>query len=130
MAKKNNLLLQIIKFGGVGFLCFLIDFGVLCILTELLSIPVLISAALAFTVSVVVNYILSVVFVFEVSKNHSKKRNFILFIVFSVIGLGLTELLMFLGVDVIHIHYMFVKIISTGIVMIYNFITRKLFLEK
>ena len=48
----------------------------------------------------------------------------------STIGLGLTELLMFLAVDKLNIYYMISKIVVTGIVMIYNFVTRKIFLEK
>ena len=63
------------------------------------------------------------------SKSKSEKKNFIIFIVFSVIGLGLTELIMWFGTDIIKINYLIVKIIATGIVMIFNFITRKIFLE-
>ncbi len=58
------------------------------------------------------------------------KKNFIIFIVFSVIGLGLTELIMWLGVDIMKISYLIVKIIATAIVMVFNFVTRKIFLEK
>ena len=37
---------------------------------------------------------------------------------------------MWVFVSMIHIFYMVAKIIVTAIVMLYNFITRKLFLEK
>lgn len=120
---------QIIKFGGVGVLCFLIDFSVLYVLTEFFSFYYLFSAAISFTVSVIVNYILSVKFVFDTNPEYSKSRNFIFFVVFSVIGLFLTEAIMKLGVDLIRLNYMLVKIIATAIVMVYNFITRKIFLE-
>lgn len=125
----KKILYQIVKFGGVGALCFLIDFAVLFVLTDLVRMNVLISSAIAFTVSVVANYYLSVKFVFAVDEKKSKVRNFILFIVFSVIGLLLTELLMHLGVNVLVWNYMFVKILATGIVMVFNFVTRKIFLE-
>ena len=52
------------------------------------------------------------------------------FIGLSVIGLGLNQLLMWLFVDKLHIYYMLSKIIATAIVMVYNFITRKLFIER
>ncbi len=126
----KKLAVQLIKFGGVGFTCFAIDYGVLFLLTDLCGVNVFLSAAAAFSVSVIVNYILSVKFVFDPNPEHSKKRDFILFILFSVIGLGLTELIMKIGVDYMLINYLIVKIAATAIVMVFNFVTRKLFLEK
>lgn len=128
--KDEKLLLQIFKFVIVGGLAFVIDYVTLIICKEIFHLNTLLSAAIAFTVSVVVNYILSVKWVFDVNKNNSEKRNFIIFIIFSVIGLGLTELIMWLGTDVMGISYLIIKIIATIIVMVFNFITRKLFLEK
>ncbi len=125
----KKLLSQIIKFGGVGALCTVIDFVVLHILTEYVGVHVLISAAAAFSVSVVINYYLSVKLVFDVSDGGRTKK-FILFIIFSVIGLIITEIIMKIGVDIFTLNYILVKVISTGIVMVFNFITRKLFLEK
>ena len=58
MSKK--LINQIFKFGIVGGLAFIIDYGILFTLTEFLNIPSLISAAISFTVSVIFNYILSI----------------------------------------------------------------------
>jgi len=78
---------------------------------------------------VVVNYILSMRFVFE-AKNENKSFEFVVFVVLSAIGLGLTELLMWVMVDKFSVHYMISKIVVTGIVMVYNFITRKVLLEK
>ena len=127
--KTKNLLLQMFKFLLVGGLAFIIDYVTLIICKEVFNINVLISAAIAFTVSVIFNYVLSVTWVFDVDKKKSKKKNFIIFIVFSIIGLGLTELIMWFGVDILKISYLIVKIIATAIVMIFNFVTRKLFLE-
>ena len=49
--------------------------------------------------------------------------------IFSIIGLILTEVIMFIGTDIININYLIVKIVATAIVMVFNFITRKMFLE-
>lgn len=127
--EKEKLLIQILRFGVVGGLAFIIDYAVLITCKEIFNINVLVSAAIAFTVSVIVNYILSVIWVFDVDKEKSKKKNFIIFIIFSVIGLGLTELIMWIGTDIMYINYLIVKIIATAIVMVFNFITRKKFLE-
>ena len=121
---------QIIKFGIVGFLCFFIDYGILIFLKEVFNLHVLLASGLSFTISTIVNYILSVKWVFDVSDKNSKRKNFITFVVFSVIGLGLTQAIMWFGTDIIKIDYRLVKIAATGIVMVFNFVTRKIFLEK
>ena len=120
---------QILKFGVVGGLAFVIDYLTLIICKEFFGLNVLLSAAIAFTVSVVINYILSIKWVFDVDKNKNKQKNFLIFIIFSIIGLILTELIMWVGTDVFKINYLVIKIIATAIVMVFNFITRKIFLE-
>lgn len=127
--KNNKLINQILKFGVVGGIAFIIDYMILIICKELFSLSVLLSAAIAFTISVIFNYILSIKWVFDVNKEKSSQKNFIIFIIFSIIGLGLTELIMWFGTDIIKINYLIVKIVATFIVMIFNFITRKIFLE-
>ena len=70
----KNLLNQIIKFGIVGLLCFLIDFGITTGFTNLMGIHYLISKFLGFVVSAVVNYLLSIKFVFTQKKEMDKKK--------------------------------------------------------
>ncbi len=127
MMKK--LVKQLFKFGIVGILCFFIDYGIMIALTEIVGVNYLLSSAISFSISVIVNYILSLSFVFDTEKGNNLK-NFSLFIVLSVIGLGINQLLMWIGVEILGIYYMISKIIATGIVMLYNFITRKVILEK
>lgn len=127
--KTENLLIQIFKFGIVGGIAFLIDYIVLFCCKEFIGLSVLLSAAIAFTVSVVYNYIASVKWVFDVNKEKSAKKNFVIFIILSIIGLIITEIIMWIGSDIMKINYLIVKIIATAIVMVFNFITRKMFLE-
>ena len=68
-------------------------------------------------------------FVFDVNKNKSKRRNFVLFIIFSVIGLILNDIIVWFVSDKLSIYYLVSKVIATVIVMVFNFITRKKFLE-
>ncbi len=128
--KNNKLFKQIFRFGIVGGIAFLVDYTVLIICKELLGLSVLLSAAIAFTVSVIFNYILSVKWVLEVDKDKSAKKNFIIFIILNIGGRGITELIMHLGADVLKIYYLIVKIFATAVVMVFNFVTRKIFLEK
>lgn len=124
---NNKLIKQIIRFGIVGVIAFIVDYGVLIFLKELFNINLFISTEIAFIVSVIVNYILSIKFVFDVN---NKSNNFIPFIILSFMGLLLTELIMYIGVNKIKINYLIVKIVATIIVMVFNFITRKILLEK
>ena len=98
-------------------------------LTEIVGINYLISSACSFVISVIFNYILSVKWVFNVSGERSQAQDMTVFMVLSVIGLGINQLIMWLTVDKLHIFYMLAKIGATAVVMVYNFITRKLFLE-
>lgn len=118
------------KFGVVGGIAFIIDYICLIISKEIFGLSVLLSAAIAFIISVIFNYILSIKWVFNVNKEIDQKKNFIIFIVLSIIGLILTEIIMWFGTDIIKISYLIVKIFATAIVMVFNFITRKIFLER
>ena len=126
---KNKLLNQILKFGLVGGTAFVIDYVLLYFCTEFLHIHYLISSIISFTVSVIFNYILSIKWVFDVKKKQDVK-DFVIFIILSVIGLGINPLIMYVMVEKFGVYYMFSKIVSTAVVMVYNFITRKIFVEK
>ena len=128
--KTEKLFIQIFKFTIVGGTAFLIDFVLLYLFKEWFHLPVLLANTLSFTVSVIYNYIASVQWVFEVDHEKSAKKQFIVFIFLSVIGLLLNDLIVWLSVEELRIYYLLAKIIATVIVMIFNFITRKIFLEK
>ena len=128
--KNNKLFRQIFKFLIVGGLAFIVDYVILIFSKEILKLPILVSSGLAFSLSVVFNYILSVKWVFDVNEKNSKKKNFVIFIVLSIIGLFITEIIMEVGCNYFKVYYLIVKIIATAIVMIFNFITRKIFLER
>ena len=126
----NKLLNQIARFGVVGVIAFVIDYAVLLFLTEVCHVHYLISSAAAFLVSVIFNYILSIAFVFETDKNQRKSTQFTLFALMSAGGLGINQLMMWLLSDLLFIPYQLSKFFATAVVMVYNFITRKLFLER
>ncbi|MDD4706454.1 MAG: GtrA family protein [Bacilli bacterium] len=125
----NKLTKQIFKFLIVGGIAFLIDYALLYILTEYCNIYYLVSSVISFTISLIFNYIASIKFVFETDKKDSQKH-FIIFIIGSIIGLGINQLVMYVMVELMNVYYMLVKIVATGIVMVWNFITRKIFIEK
>ena len=127
--KTKKLLFQIFKFVIVGVVATLIDFIILILLKELFNLNTLISNTISFSISVIYNYIASIIWVFDVNNNKDKKLNFIIFIVFSIMGLLLNNVILYLCTSMLKIYYIIGKVISTLIVMIFNFITRKIFLE-
>ncbi len=142
-SEKPNLIQQILKFGVVGFLSFFVDFGVYTLLCNVLGVPYMIAGFFGFVISVIFNYILSMKYVFVSRDDISKTREFVTFVILSALGLLLNELILYVCIDGIYMHWnwlsgwlpikwmnMLAKIGATGIVMIYNFVTRKIFLEK
>ena len=64
-------------------------------------------------------------------KGNSKSvKGAILFLVLSAIGLGINMLGMWVGYDLIGINEWITKILMTLIVLVYNYVTRKLFIFK
>ena len=139
----KKLLAQIMKFGIVGVICFVLDYLLLIVLTEAAGIPSLISSGISYALSTIVNYILSVTMVFETDKEANQFRRFVVFVVLSVIGLGLNQLIMWIGTPLLaswmegvelisrfsDYSYIVVKLFATAVVMVYNFISRKIFIE-
>ena len=125
----KKLIVQLIKFGIVGVIATIIDLAVLIILKEYFNVGVLWASALAFSVSVLANYVLSMLFVFE-SKGNSKVKELFIFVVLSIGGLLLNQLIMWIGTEILTTYYLIVKIFSLVFVPVYNFVTRKIFLEK
>jgi len=125
----EKLIAQFMKFGVVGVIAFCIDYGLLIFCTEVLHINYLVSATIGFTVSVIFNYLASMRFVFKHKEDMSRRREFIIFVVLSVIGLLINNGLMWAGVEMLNIHYLITKIFATAVVMVWNFVTRKIFLD-
>ena len=125
----QKLLAQIVKFGIVGVIAFIIDFGVLVFLTEVGGLDPVLSATISFTVSVVFNYVASMRYVFSHKEGMSRRREFIIFVVLSVAGLIINDVLMWAGTVFTPIDYRVVKLFATAVVMVWNFVTRKIFLE-
>lgn len=125
----NNIIHKIIRFAIVGGIATIIDFVFLYIFKEFLNFSVIIANTLSFIISVTYNYIASVTWVFDVDSNKDKKMQFILFIVFSVLGLIINNIVLYILSDKFNLYYLISKVIATVIVMFFNFVTRKKFLE-
>ena len=120
--------LEILRFSIVGFLSFIVDFGLLYGLTEFVGIYYLTSAGISFSVAVVFNYILSILWVFDTRKITSWKHEFLIFFIISIIGLSLNQLTMLFFTEYIHLHYTVSKVVAIVLLAGYGYLAKKFIL--
>lgn len=117
------------KFAIVGLMSLAVDYALLMFLVEVLKADLFFSTTVSFIASVIVNYVLSMKYVFDHREGMSRKREFTIFAILSAVGLGLNDLYMFVGVTMLNIGYQAMKLISTFLVTWYNFFSRRKFLS-
>ena len=117
-------MLEIARFCFVGGVSFLMDYSILFALTEFAGVYYLYSSAISFSITVVFNYWLCVIYVFKGAGKQSA-RQAIIFFGTGVVGLVLNQFCMWFFVDVAGVYYMIAKIFATAIVTIWNYITKR-----
>jgi len=147
----NSAVFQFLRYCVVGGVAFVFDYGALQIAmlalpeswhSEMtlfgtsLDISVMISTAIGFVVGLIVNYILSLFFVFTAEGDREKGKKVSAMLVFTavgLIGLVLTEIGMQVGTTLLGTQPLMLlisKIIVTLIVLIWNYLGRKIFIFK
>lgn len=137
----KNRLKEILKFGLTGGVCFLIEWLALTALVEGLQLSVTVATPLAFLISVIVNYLLCVRWVFDGAKNGDRRAQ-LGFIITSLLGMGINSLVMLLLGRLFNEHavlltafgqtlkvYQVNKVAATLIVMIWNYFTKRYLLK-
>lgn len=147
--EKYPLFMEIVRFGVVGVLATVVDMvamGVVLYLFEPSLYPhfynvwygggepstlaTVIGTGTGFVLGLFVNYFLSVLFVFSEKGKSKSVYGFTVFAILSAIGLGIHLVGMYIGYDLLGINEWIVKIILTAIVMVYNYVSKKLLLFK
>ena len=123
---------EFLRYVVVGGAAFVADLTVLVAVRELFLKPypwgVYVAAVIGFMAGLAVNYVLSIKFCFVAAKE-GKGRTvgaFILFAVICVLGLVFTEIGMWIGVEIFRWHYVVVKVLVAGIVLIWNYSAKKI----
>ncbi len=142
MKKKTGHLGEVIRFGISGGVCFLIELVALILLRDTVGLDTLIATPIAFLISVIVNYLMCIKWVFDGAREQGNRQK-IGFLVTSVMGLLLNELLMWLfrmvfGEDTVVLTvfsfavtmYMVNKCLATIIVMVWNYFTKRWILRR
>lgn len=129
LGKNGNLWIQVFRYLVSGGVAFLVDAGLLALLTECFGQHLLLLwTAIAFGAGLLTTYLFSIAWVFDNRSMRSRTAEVAIFVGIGIVGLGLTELLMWLLTDKAGIHYLVAKVITTVIVFVWNFSAKKLIL--
>lgn len=123
-------IIQFARFAVVGVLSFAVDYGLFLVLHEVVGVQYLLASTTSFTISLVLNYVLTLRYVFEAREGRNVAKEFTLYIGLNIVALGLNQAILYLTVDGLAMAPALGKIIATAVVMIYNFISRKLLIER
>ncbi len=141
MNKKSGLM-EVLRFLVTGGICFLVELAALVLLRDTCRLDTLAAVPIAFLISVILNYLLCVKWVFTGTEDQGRAAK-AGFLITSATGLLLNELLMALlrvlfgenaavctlfGFTVTM--YMINKTVSTAIVMVWNYFTKRAILKK
>ncbi|MDW8205031.1 MAG: GtrA family protein [Cytophagales bacterium] len=124
--RSNELYKQVFRFGIVGTLSAVSEFGVLILLVEKFGLAYLQANLIAFCIIVIANYIASRLWIFGAG-SFSKSIEFISFFAVVLIGLGINQAAMYFWVEVFAFDYRIAKILALGGVIIWNFLAKKYF---
>lgn len=126
---SGDIRIQAFRYLISGGTAFVVDTGLLALLTELFGREhLLVWTAIAFCVGLLITYLFSILWVFDNRSLKSRTAEIGIFVAIGVIGLGLTELLMWIFADKAGLHYLLSKIITTVLVFVWNFAAKKLLL--
>ena len=125
IARTDDTLVQLFRYLIVGGVAFLADIGGLYVLTEFAGFHYLISAAISFIMGWIINYRLSIIWIFQHSKLNNRVIEFFLFGLIGLVGLGLNGLLIWLLTESAGVYYLVSKIIAAIFVFMWNFAARK-----
>ena len=130
LTPTKNGFLQFFRYLFVGGIATVVDWAVLLALTELAGIHQMISAAFGFVAGLATNYLLSKLLVFRANEaNASGMLEFLGYALIGLMGLGITELLLWIGAS-FSLHYMVFKAIATVVVLAWNYLARRFLLYK
>jgi len=122
----SHVLVQLFRYGIVVVIAFPIDFGLLYVFTEKFHIYYLLSAILSFSISMAVNFLISVLWVFRERAGRPLWKEITAFFIIGFVGLGLTAFIVWLCTTVFGVYYLISKLIAVSLVFFWSFGARRL----
>lgn len=130
----NNELIKVLLYLFVGGTAALVEWGLFHLLLRYLlqyymtlSITELMMAAtaMAFSLSTLYHYFLGNILVFDSGSRYGRSKELSLVFAVSVMGLGFNLLLMYIFVSLLEWHPMASKVLTSCIVVVWNYLARK-----
>jgi putative flippase GtrA len=121
-----NWFIKLVKFGLVGASGMVVDFGVTWLCKEKLRWNKFVANSTGFTLAVINNYLLNRLWTFE-STNKQWQAEFGRFVLVSLIGLGLNNLLVYLLHGRLRTNFYLAKGVATAVVIAWNFLANYFF---
>ena len=126
--RTDKVKIQVLRYGIAGLTAATVDTGLLALLTELFGENLLLLwTAIAFACGLATTYIMSIKWVFS-NRTMNRAAELAIFIFIGIVGLGLTELLVWVFAIKLDWHYLLAKITAATTVFIWNFTAKKLLL--
>ena len=119
------LAVQFLRYVGVGGIAFVVDFGLMVLLKEKAHFHHLVAASISFICGLVVNYLLSLAWVFKQRTEEDQVREFVWFSVIGLVGVVLNGLIIALFADGLGLHYTLAKLIAAACILVFNFGARR-----
>ena len=114
------IIIKFLKFCVVGFSGMLIDFSATWLLKEKAGINKYIANSTGFILAATSNYIWNRIWTFE-SRNSEIAVEYFSFILISIAGLGINNLVIYLLNDRVKINFYLSKLLAIGVVTVWNF---------
>lgn len=122
--------IQFFRYVFVGGCSFLVDAGVLWLCVHA-GLHYLVGACFGFVAGLVCNFLLSRALVFRAQAARvGRLLEFAGYALIGLVGLGLTEALLYFFTEIVLLHYMLSKVIASAIVLFWNFFARKVLLYR
>ena len=121
-----DFIFKFLKFGVVGILGMAVDFLITWLCKEKLQFDKYISNSIGFIIAASSNYFFNRVWTFQ-STNSQVIKEYSSFIVISIVGLGINNLIIYLLHEKMKLNFYIAKIIATGIVVLWNFFANYFF---
>ena len=123
--RTDNIFVQMLRYSLSGGVAFIVDATILVLLTEFAGFNYLVSAIFGFIAGLTTVYFLSSYWVFSSRAFESRKKEFLVFALIGIVGLGFNELFIWIFTEYAHFFYMISKIFATILVYLWNFLARK-----
>jgi putative flippase GtrA len=104
-----------------------VDISLFMVFTKYLGLPYLRVAAGTFVIATLVNYWLSVRFVFVSGKRFTRRWEVVLVFAVSAVGLALNQAILLVCIDGWGFPLLAAKVTATGIVFFWNYVARRHF---